>query len=444
MPSSAAEKPVTVARKLRFGVYEVDLRNRELRRRGMRLKLQHKPFQILEILLQSPGQLVRRSELARQLWPSLHVNFDRSLNTAVNTLRKVLGDTTQNPVYIETRAGLGYRFIAPVEDVPESGDGGIGPAPVSEANRDCVQARYFCNKLTEEDLHKGVAYFEAALGRDARCAPAHAGLADAYSMFAVLNMMPYREAYPRAKAHATAALRIHPGLGEAHSANAWIKRLFEWDWAGAVGEHLLALDLSPNSAGVHRQYGAYLAASGKTDGALAELERARELDPLCLAIHVETAWALYVARDFTRAAEESWRALVMEPKFAAAQLTLGLAYEQMQMTEEAIVEFRNARTCSGDQPAVLAALAHAYSSAGKPSEALENLQALRDLAERRYVSPYWYGIVYTGLGDPDAAFESLGKARGEHDVWLTWLKAEPRFDPLRSDSRFADLAKAVS
>lgn len=444
MSPSAAEKTATNIRKLRFGAFEVDLQNRELRRRGMRVKLQEKPFQILEILLRNQGRLVRRAELAERLWPGLHVNFDRSLNTAVNTLRKVLGDTSQSPHFIETRTGLGYRFIAPVEEISDLPDSQREPGADSEAHRDCLQGRYFFNKLSEDDLHKSVAYFEAALTRDPAYAPAYAGLADAYSMFAVLNMLPAGEAFPRVRDNVAAALRADPGLGDAHSSLAWMKRLFEWDWAGAEAEHLLALDLSPDSATVHRLFGSYLAAAGNTENALKEFERARELDPVSLIIHVEMAWALYMARDFSRAAEESWRALVMEPKFAPAQHTLGLAYERMGMTEEAIVELRNARACSGDHPAVVAALAHTYGTAGKTQEALESLSELHALGEHRYVSPYWYGILYAGLDSRDAAFEWLYKAIRGRDVWMTWAKVEPRFDRLREDARFTDLVNAVS
>jgi DNA-binding winged helix-turn-helix (wHTH) protein/Tfp pilus assembly protein PilF len=444
MSSFAAQEAAAVARKLRFGTFEIDLRNRELRKGGLRVKLQHKPFQILEILLQSRGRLVSRTELAQQLWPGLHVNFDRSLNTAVNALRKAMGDSSQNPRFIETRAGLGYRFIAPVEEVPDPADQPAGPAADAEAHRDCLQGRYFHDKLTEEDLHKSVACFEAALARDPRCAAAHAGLADAYGMFALLNMLPAREAHPRAKEHAMAALRAGPGLGEAHASLACMKRLFEWDWPGAAAEHLLAVELSPGSATVHRQYGTYLAAAGKPEEALRELERARELAPVSPATHVEIAWALYTARDFPRAAEESWRALALEPTFAAAQYTLGLAYEQMGMAEEALVELRNARTCAGDRPAVLAALAHAYSTAGRPTEATATLEALRDLGRHRYVSPYWHGVVHAGFGEYGAAFEWIEKACRERDVWLTWLRVEPRLDPLRADARFADLLSPVN
>src|SRR5947209_15774728 len=114
-----SEKPASVssgtpARRIRFGVFEADLRNRELRKHGFRIKLQEKPFQILELLLQRPGELVSREELAEHLWPGVYVSFERSLNTAVNALRRALSDSPRNSRYIETRAGLGYVFVAPV------------------------------------------------------------------------------------------------------------------------------------------------------------------------------------------------------------------------------------------------------------------------------------------------------------------------------------------
>ena len=95
-------------------------------------------------------------------------------------------------------------------------------------------------------------------------------------------------------------------------------------------------------------------------------------------VNVGVAWALYVARDFQGASEQCWKMLAMEPKFGAAQYTLGLAYAQMGLTEEAIVELGNARTCAGDQPAVLAALAHAHACAGNSCEAAEWLGVLEN------------------------------------------------------------------
>ena len=181
---------------LRFGPFEVDLDNRELRKHGIRVKLQRKPFQILEFLSHRPGQLVLRTDLAQLLWPGMHVSFDRSLNTAVNALRRALGDTSRNARYIETRTGLGYIFLASVEAAGGANaahtQAGIqlvhSNAAAAEAPQDCLKGRYFCHKLTEEDLYKGVAHFNAALAHDANCAFAYAGLADAYSLSALLNM----------------------------------------------------------------------------------------------------------------------------------------------------------------------------------------------------------------------------------------------------------------
>jgi DNA-binding winged helix-turn-helix (wHTH) protein len=102
-------------RAVRFGIFELDLRARELRKGGLGLKLDPKPLQVLELLLQRPGELVTRKELRETLWPDSFVQFDRSINTAVNKLRKVLGDRPDTPRYIETRSRLGYRFIAPVD-----------------------------------------------------------------------------------------------------------------------------------------------------------------------------------------------------------------------------------------------------------------------------------------------------------------------------------------
>lgn len=102
--------------RIRFGVFETDLRAGELRKCGIRIKLQSQPFKLLAILLSHPGEIVTREELQQQIWGSeTVVNFDHSLGTAVNKVREALGDSAEHPHYIETLAKRGYRFIAPVE-----------------------------------------------------------------------------------------------------------------------------------------------------------------------------------------------------------------------------------------------------------------------------------------------------------------------------------------
>jgi DNA-binding winged helix-turn-helix (wHTH) protein len=113
--------PVANARLYRFGIYEADVRSGELRRNGARLKLQDQPFQVLAMLLERPGEVVTREQLRQRLWPAdTFVDFDHSLNTAINKLRDTLGDQAANPRFIETLAKRGYRFIAPVQATPQN------------------------------------------------------------------------------------------------------------------------------------------------------------------------------------------------------------------------------------------------------------------------------------------------------------------------------------
>jgi hypothetical protein len=115
----------------------------------------------------------------------------------------------------------------------------------------------------------------------------------------------------------------------------------------------------------------------------------------------------------------------------------------MGLTEDAIVELRNARICAGDQPAVLAALAHVCACAGESSEAAGILGELENLSQRRYVSAYWLGLVQAGLGDRPRALQLLDRAYAERDVWLTWLGVDPRFDVLREEPRFQELLRGI-
>ena len=102
-------------RLLRFEDFEVDLRSGELRKAGVKLKLTGQPFHVLAILLERPGEIVTRDELQKRLWPDTFVDVERNLNTAINKIREVLGDSAESPRFIETLPRRGYRFVLPVE-----------------------------------------------------------------------------------------------------------------------------------------------------------------------------------------------------------------------------------------------------------------------------------------------------------------------------------------
>jgi DNA-binding winged helix-turn-helix (wHTH) protein/Tfp pilus assembly protein PilF len=440
--------------RFRFGVFELNLGGRELRKLGLRVRLQQKPFQILVRLLRTPGEFVAREELARLLWPNLHVLFDRSLNTAVNALRRALSDNGRNPRFIETRPGLGYAFIGSVEqktEEPTELPSHIAPAsPFRHAHRgsadayqDYLKGRYFADKRTEADIRKSVAYFESALVHDSNYALAYAGLADTWFLFGMYDLLAPHECFARAKENTAAALRIDDSLAEAHTSLAGVKQLCDWNWSGAESSYQRALKLNPDNASVHCHYARHLAARGRFGDASKEIEVAQQLDPLSLVINVEMAWILLMSRDFSSAAEQSWKTLAMEPRFAPAQNTLGLAYAQLGMVEEATVELNNARVCSENNPAAVAALAHVHATTGNRREALECLADLKRASSTRPVSAYWFSIVYTGLGDLDLALDSLEQAYLDHSLWLEWLRVEPRFEQLRKHARFDDTLRKI-
>ncbi len=112
--------PQNHSRVARFGVFEIDLSAGELRKNGVKQRLQGQPFQVLTVLLERAGEVVTREELQQKLWPSdTFVDFDHSLNTAINKVREALGDSASSPRFVETLARRGYRFIAPVQtDAP--------------------------------------------------------------------------------------------------------------------------------------------------------------------------------------------------------------------------------------------------------------------------------------------------------------------------------------
>jgi TolB-like protein/Tfp pilus assembly protein PilF len=138
---------------LKFGTFEVNLESRELRKRGLRIRLEEKPFQILELLLEEAGRVVTRRTLRDKLWPDTHVGYEHNLNTAVNKLRGLLGDSAGSPRFVETIPRRGYRFIAPVEQPARAAQPSakkmLAVLPFENLSGDPEQ-EFFADGLTEE------------------------------------------------------------------------------------------------------------------------------------------------------------------------------------------------------------------------------------------------------------------------------------------------------
>jgi len=164
--------------RVRFGDFEADLKTGELWRNGGRVRVQEQPFQVLAVLLERPGELVTRDELRQRLWPAdTFVDFDHSLNTAINKLREALGDSASDPKYIETLARRGYRLIARIADAPATAEPEptIVVAPREEelpaAPRALARALFALIQILY------LSCYVAALARLERLAPTHGYLA---------------------------------------------------------------------------------------------------------------------------------------------------------------------------------------------------------------------------------------------------------------------------
>ena len=156
----------------------------------------------------------------------------------------------------------------------------------TEAYEAYLKGRYYWNKRTVEDFKKGIEYFQQAIEKDPSYALAYAGLADSYILLATYNFLPPTEAIPKARAAAMRALDIDSKLAEAHVSLATIEGENEWNWSAAEKEFKQALKINPNYATAHQWYGEYLAVMGRFEEALAEINRAHQLDPLSLAVNI--------------------------------------------------------------------------------------------------------------------------------------------------------------
>ena len=316
------------------------------------------------------------------------------------------------------------------------------PTENTEAYQLYLRGRYHWNKRTEEELKKGIEHFKQAIEKDPGYPLAYAGLADSYYILGYYNWLPPKEAYPKAKAAALKALELDDSLAEGHAALASVKRDFDWDWVGAEKEFRRAFELNPSYASAHRWCANLFNALGRREEALAEMKKAQELDPLSLITNADLGRTFYFARQYDQSLEQFRKTLDMDPNFAVAHLWLGQVYEQKGMYEEAISEFQKGMSLSGGS-IYLARLGHAYAMGGRRGEAQIVLNRLKDQSKQEYVSPYDIGVIYAGLGENKQTFAWLERAYEERSLWLSYLKADPIWDPLRSDPRFQDLLRRV-
>jgi TolB-like protein/tetratricopeptide (TPR) repeat protein len=302
-----------------------------------------------------------------------------------------------------------------------------------------LRGRWHWAKDTAEGLQKGKEHFLKAIALDPAYALAHTGLADTYALLGSYDIMPISESHPLGREAAVKALQLNESLGEAHNSLGAILADYYWDWPGAERHFKRAIELAPNYVTALHFYSFYLAYTGNASQALPLAERAVNLDPLSLRAQVNLGVVLTMARRYDEAVSQFERTLDLDSGYAMTHAMLGLTYAFQSMPERAVAELVLARKAGGDRPDLIALHGYALARAGHTGEALATIDDLHRVSTPRDPAPYLKALVYVGLGDKDRAFECLLKAVDARAWELSVLKANPMFDPLRTDPRFAPL-----
>lgn len=375
----------------RFGVFEADLRSGELRKNGSKVKIQDLPFRALKLLLSRPNEVLSREQFRQALWPQgVFVDFDHGISSAINRLRDALGDSADNPIFVETVDRRGYRWIAPsyipapqVEPAPVAATLDVGhtaeilsippkrwrwtlvfplsalllaawsfrpiyraakagttrPPAVSNQTEDSarhsadaeaaqfyLKGRFYWEKRTPDGLNKALDYFTQAIVHDPNYAPAYVGLADCYNLLREYTLMPASEAYPRALAAARKAVELDEQSSEAHASLAFALFYGMWDVSGAEREFRRAIELNPNNPVAHHWYATYLVTVGRRAESLSQIERAQALDPASKSILADEGDILWSAGQRDEGIALLKQLEATEPDFVSPHRYLKITY----------------------------------------------------------------------------------------------------------------------
>ena len=281
-------------------------------------------------------------------------------------------------------------------------------------------------------LKKSLYFFELALLEDPNYVLAWSGLADAYFMLGIYDLLPSREALTKAKTTAEKAVALDDNSAEAHCSLGIVRGWCDWDLNGSEQHLLKALELNSNYSWARCWYGWLLILMGRDQESIAQNRRAVEGDPLSRTAHLYLGMSFNSLRWFAEALPALRRSLELDPNFAIGHLQLGRAYWFLRDREAALVELHRAVELSGRLPMFLSTLGQALALSGDVAQAR---QIQRELAERTIPAatrPYFLSQLHAALGENDLAFAALEQALVERECFLAWLPAGRFFIELLS------------
>jgi TolB-like protein/lipoprotein NlpI len=320
----------------------------------------------------------------------------------------------------------------------------IAKAPTvnPEAYELYLKGKFFAEKRTGADLRKSIEYYDQAIAKDPGYPLAYVGLADSHLLLTAYGANSTKEEVSPARAALKKALALDDSLAQAHASSGLLATL-ELDLNRAITELERAIQLNPNYATAHHWIALPLMAIGQSDRAIVEGKRAIELDPLSLICNADLAWVYFNARRYDETEAQARKTLEMDPRFYVAHYYLGEAFQFKGKLTDAIAEYQKSYESNND-PFSFAMLGQAYAHQGKTDEAQKVLARLREQAKSQYISPYAFAVVLTALGDKAHAIDELEHNYADTGFYISLIKVDPLFDPLRGDPRFEALVQKIT
>lgn len=299
-----------------------------------------------------------------------------------------------------------------------------------------LKGRFYWTRRYRGGLTAAVEQFQLAIAEDAGYALAYAGLADAFAFIGIYAVEQPRAAFARAASASARALSLDPDLPEAHTARAMIALANDWDLPAAARAFTRALELDPCQAVTRIYYSWLLVLQGDVAAAMAQVQTARELEPLSPLVNAGAGHTLYLVRRYADAIAACEIAAEVDPGFTLAAHVTGMCRALQGELDVAIEIGERVATTSGRAPFYLGVLGHYYARRGGLAAASAVLDELADIAQVRYVPPHCQTFIYAGANDLDRAFEWQAKA---HDDGASpFYYVSPLIENLHGDARHAD------
>ena len=494
---SSMQSPTTLHR---FGLFEADLRAGELRRNGVKVRLQDLPFRALALLLTHPGEVITREEFRQALWPpDVFVDFEQGISSAMMRLRDALGDSADNPVFIQTIERRGYRWIGPLRRVDPAAEESQENKPLEKpaiameppskpspwwklvfvlpvvalvlalwtfrpgfrnakasaksspagartlhqaANHEAedfyLKGRFYWNKRTPESLNQALDAFTQAIAHDPNYSDAYVGLADCYNLLREFSALPANEAYFKAFAAAKKAVELDPQSSEAHASLAFVTFFGMWDAADAEKEFRRAVELDPNNAKAHHWYATFLHSLSRHQQALTEIELARKLSPDSPSILADKGTLLWADGHHEQALQLLKQLEATDPDFLSPHRYLRFEYLETGDYPNYILELKKDAVLTHDaaQSSVADAAATGLAQGGERGMLEAELSQQRKLYAQGKLSAYWVAQTEARLGNKREAFKYLALSAQSHEDLMVNLSSDPSFASLHDDTNY--------